>query len=575
MWILFSPYYLLSKLHAYIFLVSTISWVASLLFEECLRRKNFAFSPEFEADLLFERNDLKKGLKDLVDRVLTTGSKAQVVFYGDLHSGKTHLLKFVRSKLYRDHQKLGIDIDLCSCRTAFDFYIEVMSSLFRIGFIDEFVASLATMNARGMFETTGTVRFNQAWKLLKGDVDKIRQWLEGRLEHTQKIYLPSNVDPLQATETLMGVLRAYFVLKNRTYPVVFIDHLELIFKDIGSLIDERNKSQISKQLSTVLNMSSFFVSIDSQCLNELRRMLYPSSTGFSFVHVSALNKDDVASFLSDIKAYLVNEDAVGRISQSMTDSEKITSSSYPLTEECEDYLREFDHVQPGVLSRLLDTALKKCMEKEGKYVVTRQSLVQATRQLAPELLVRCKKCKSTLKEIDVGFISLGPAKPGRISNVICPFCGSDVTELLAYALTRIVTDTSSLVGFDVSMLVNYLSGVLGEERSTVYVPKAVFAELSGWDKKFEKRQERFSAYKELENLSRLQTLGKIALVAKIGRDPTPAEIALAQKFNTIDRLIIEVAKTNDSTLLTHDNDMKQNSVHELKFTLFFLRTPPH
>lgn len=547
--------------------------MTGLLFEECLRRKNFAFSPVFEADLFFERNDMKKELEYLVDRVLATDSKTQVVFCGDLYSGKTHLLKFFRSKLYRDHQKLGIDIDLYSCRSAFDFYFEVISSLSRIGFIDEFVASLATMNATAMFETTGTVRFNQVWKLLRRDVVKTRQWLEGKLDHPLEIYLPSNADPLQARETLMGVLRAYFTLKSRTYPVFFIDHLELVFKDIGSLIDEKNRSHIMKQLSTVLDMSSFFVSIDSKCQDELRRLLYPSSMGFSFVQVPALNKDGVASFLSDIRKNLVNEKVVGTISQSTTDSEKITKSSYPLTEECEGYLSELDYVQPGVLSRLLDTGLKECVEKEGKYIVTKQSLVRAARQFAPELLVRCRRCKAALKEIDIEFASLGLATPGRISRAVCPFCKSDVSEVLAYTLTRIVPDTSSLVEFDVSMLVNYLPGPLSKERPTVYVPKAVFSELSGWDKRFEMRQERFSAYKELGNLSHLQALGKIGLVTKIGRDPTPAEIALAHKFNTIDRLIIEVAKTNNSTLLTHDNDMKQNSVHELNFTLFFSKVP--
>ena len=540
-----------------------------LLYESYLLRKNLVPSPSTDAELLFERSELRNMIDRILFNLFNMKAKVQILFYGSRGSGKTHLLAHFRSRIFRKYNIYPIEVDFLFARTPFQLYFQALYYILQSGCLDAFLDFIKVPGGFGELRklTKTPSCLPTVYVNINRDISKLKNWIIGGL-HDRSPTLPNIEDPRVETDVLTCILRFYYcVFKKHLYPILIADHCETLVNDLITYVRSNEKVEMARLLSRMIDFSSCILAVDSDKVDDFKRVLYPKSSAFESHEISPLNKDDVNMFLSDIRNTFVNVAAATTLSE-LRENEKIDSATYPLTQEAQRYLEKLSPIQPGQLTRLLQRALELSVRVREGYFITEKDIKQIIVDIAPTLLYTCRRCEKRLKMTLVRVRDLGYGRPGKVERVACSECGANVSHLLSLVLDTVVLDSSSLANLDFSSLYEEFHK-LYTKRLKILVPSAVLSELSAWEKKEEKRGLYRIARWEYQKLVSLDTAGKIQLLSEVGRKPTFAEIREATRFNSIDRIIIEVAKVHNATLLTRDKGMATNSLNKARFTVLF------
>jgi predicted nuclease of predicted toxin-antitoxin system len=296
----------------------------------------------------------------------------------------------------------------------------------------------------------------------------------------------------------------------------------------------------------------------------------PKSASYDRIDLTALERNDMGEFIADARNEFVDHSKLENLSVIKLD-EHLTASSFPLTSEAELYLLSLNPLEPGKLVSILQKSLVKSVEKRNEYFISKSDIEDTIKENFSTILFRCIHCGSRLSMLIVETTSPAGNRPPKIKAVKCPHCNLTTDNLVDYLpniLKTIALDTSSLVSLDFSALNNWL-GELKKQRVKVIISKAVLSEMSSWDKKPDKYIISRLARQEYQMLVSLDSTGKILLINDAGRNPTFAEIREATSFNSIDRLIIDIAEIEGATLFTHDQDMASYSCGRAGFTFLF------
>jgi len=546
--------------------------VNRLLYEEFLVRKNLVPNPLLDALLYFERGELKKRIERLITALLKVNSRAQIVIYGPHQSGKTHLLAFLRNRIFSESQMRCLEVDFIFARVPFQLYSQILNSLMLNGCMDAFLEFVVKPNGLpNLRQLTGASSvIATVFTRVSRDPKKLREWLNGNLVKQGESWMPDIKDAWIEIDVLTNLLRFYYAFfQKQLYPVLIADHCEILFDDLITYINEDNRVHMAKLLCSVMDLSSFFLSIESDKIDGFNRILHPKSAAFENLELPPLQEKDIGEFIMDARNSYVDPAKTKTLSDVKLD-EHLTSASYPLTSEAEKYLLSMFPLEPGKLVKILQKSLNRSVQDRQEYFISKKDLEKTVSEILPTLFFKCTNCGSKLPLLVLKTSMPTGSTAGTIRRATCPFCGTNASHLVNFlpnTLYSLVLDTSSLAGLDFSALCNWIPQ-LKTRRIKVFVPTAVLSEMSAWDKKEEKRIVSRLARQEYQMLVGLDSAGRIEL-SEVGRNPTMSEIKEASSFNSIDRIIIDIAELYDATLLTHDKDMASNSLRKARFTILF------
>jgi len=538
----------------------------------CLKRKNVFFNPNVEPEIYLNREQIKKWFKKIITYCLPLGIKVAALFYGEKSGGKTHFLKHIQWHLVRANEPLVAYIDLQKVVSEFDFYLKIIDALSQCGFIEDFINKISILkDSISINQLTNGVRFGWIAKQLGFDPEQIYFWIYGRSPPVKGCWMHSVKRDANISRAILSeLLKAFFKMNNRRYPIFLIDHLECILGELTqNYMSETAKNEAAKHIRTIGEHSHVIVALDNenyvtyqQCFSEFKSSYY-----FEF-RLSCLEKDSFDEFFSEFREYVVDMQKLSKIDLNASREEHVSASSYPLTEECICFVRKFGKIQAGTFLAALNHALIESEEKGSGGVITRKLLEEKVRELDPYCLVVCKNCGLKLSKLNVEIL-IQHRQPSKILNVRCPTCNSPNDELLPLVLDDLVVDTSALVNLCVSALFNYLPNLGRFRKVNIYIPKAVRGELAGWEKKMNKLYASRAALYELARINGLKRRGSVNIEENIGRDPKVHEKFLAKYADSIDRIIMETAKVLNATIITGDKLMAENSAAMGVFSLLF------
>ena len=540
-----------------------------LLYESYLLRKNLVPSPSTDAELLFERTELRNMIDRIMFSLFNMKAKVQILICGSRGSGKTHLLAHFRSRIFREYNLCPTEVDFLFARTPFQLYSQMIYSIRQTGCLDAFLDFIKAPGGFGELRklTKTPSCLSTVYVNTNRDIYRLKNWILGEF-YDKSPTLPNIKDPRVETDVLTCILRFHHcVFKEQLYPLLTADHCETLVDDLITYVRSNEKLEMARLLSRMMDLSSCILAVDSDKVDEFKRILYPKSSAFELHEMFPLNKDDVNMFLSDIRNTFINVAAATKLHE-IRENERINSETYPLTQEAQTYVENLSPIQPGQLTRLLQRSLELSVRVREGYFITEKDIKQTIVDIAPTLLYTCPTCKKRLTMVLILVRYLGYGRPGKVEGVTCSECGANVGHLLPLVLDTIVVDSSSLANLDFSSLYEENHN-LRTKRLKILVPSAVLSELSAWEKKEEKRRIYRTARQEYQRLVSLDAEGKIQLLTEVGRNPTFAEIREATEFNSIDRIIIDVAKVHSATLLTRDKGMAMNSLNKARFTVLF------
>jgi Cdc6-like AAA superfamily ATPase len=552
--------------------VKKINWCLILLYEELLLRKNLVPKPPFDAALYFERLELKSKVDQFLLSLFKTKSKVQVVIYGPHQSGKSHLLAFLRDRIFHEGQVLCIEVDFVFAHSPFQLYLQIVDSMLRNGCIDSFLKAITGPEDLSKIITIagGSSVVSTVFLRVGRDPLKLRDWMTGNLQKQGESWLPNIKDSWIEIDVITNLMRFYYAESQQLYPVLIADHCEVLVDDLVAYINEDMKVRMAKLLSCMMDLSSFFVSIDSAKIDDFNRILYPKIAAYDNIEVPPMQRRDIQEFIIDVRNTFADLTKTKTFSEIKND-EHLTSETYPLTQEAEAFILDMFPLEPGKLVRILQGALDRSVQNNQEYLITKKDVEETILANFPTLFFKCNQCHARLKLLTIETRSSGVGRLPPIEKMACSQCGADLSSLAHFVpsiLTSMVLDSSSLAGLDFSSLCNWVPS-LKTKRIKVLIPNAVLSEISAWDKKPEKRGISRLARQEYQMLVHLDSIGGIHLLCDVGRRPTIAEIKEATSFNSIDRIIIDVAQVNDATLITHDQDMAANSLKKARFTILF------
>ena len=538
-----------------------------MLYEKYLLRKNLVPSTSTDADLLFERIELKDMIENVLFKIADMKARIQILICGGRGSGKTHLQAHFRSRIIREHNLYPIEVDFLFARTPFQLYTQAINSIAHDNCLNAFMDFIKIPGGFGELRklTKTPSCLSTVYVNVNKDINKLKEWIMGELHDTSP-NLPRIKNPEVEIDILTCILRFYYgVFKKQLYPILIADHCETLVNDLVTYVRSDEKVEMARLLSRMIDYSSCILAIDSGKTDEFVRVMHPKSSAFELLEISPLKKDDVDLFLSEMRSTFINIAAAAGLEETQ-EKEGIDSRTYPLTQEAQRYVEDLSPIQPGELTKLLQRSLEHSVKVRNRYLIMEKDIRQLIIDIAPTLLYTCPECKKRLKMALVLVRNLGYSRPGKVERVKCPECGANVSQLLPLVLNIIVIDSSSLASSDFSSIYEG-NHKLHTKKPKILIPTAVVYELSAWEKKEEKRRIYGIARQEIRRLASLDAEGKIQLQMEVGRKPTFAEIKEAVGFNSIDRIIVDLASAHKATLLTRDKGMALNSLNKTCFTV--------
>lgn len=534
-------------------------------YESYLIRKNLATSPNIDANLLFERRELKNLIKKISFKIFNLKAKPQILLIGGKGAGKTHFLKHFKSRIFHKYNIYPLEVDFVFTRNPYQLYSQIISLLNRVGCLEAFLefikhplglAELKKITNTHSCLSTVYIKFRQ-------DINKLKRWITGELPNSG-LNLPDIKNTEIEIDIITQILRYYHsIFTKQTYPILIGDHCETLVNDLITYVRSDEKMAMIRLLSRIIDISSCILAVNSNYVDEFKRILYPKSSNFEIYEIPPFNETDVNMFLSDMRNAFVRIERQEKVYE-IFERETLNSELFPLTMQAHQYLQSLTPLQPSELTNMLQKALEFAINTRGTYFIMEKDLKQVTLEYFPTLLYKCSRCNKRLKMILVEVRDRGYGKPGRVEKVLCPECKEDCLHLLPLVLDIVVLDSSALVNFDFSA--TYKEMIKQQhKRPKVIVPSAVMSEMSAWEKKKEKRDIYIKARQEFQRLISLNTEGKIRLLTDVGRKPTLTEIKEAAEFNSIDRIIVDVARVHNATLMTRDKGMVINSVNKVRF----------
>ena len=543
-----------------------------MLYEELLLRKNLVPKPPVDAALYFERLELKSKVDRFLSSLFKTKSKVQVVIYGPHQSGKTHLLAFLRDRIFHECQVRCIEVDFVFAHSPFQLYSQIVDSMLQNGCVDAFLKAINGPEGLSKIRTItgGSSVVSTVFLRVGRDPLRLKDWMIGNLQKQDESWLPNIKDSWTEIDVITSLIHFYYAEFQRLYPVLIADHCEMLVDDLITYINDDTKVRMAKLLSCMMDLSSFFVSIDSAKIDDFNRILYPKIAAYDNIEVPPMQRGDIQEFIIDVRNTFTDLTKTKKFSEIKND-EHLTSETYPLTQEAEAFILDMFPLEPGKLVRILQDALDHSVQNNQEYLITKKSVEETIFVNFPTLFFKCNQCHARLRLLTIETRPSGVGRLLPIEKMTCSQCGADLSYLAHFVpsiLTSMVLDSSSLAGLDFSSLYNWVPS-LKTRRIKVLIPNAVLSEISAWDKKPEKRSISRLARQEYQMLVHLDSTGIIHLLCDVGRRPTITEIKEATSFNSIDRIIIDVAQVNDATLITHDQDMAANSLKKARFTILF------
>jgi hypothetical protein len=514
--------------------------------------------------------ELKNHVSRLITTLLKGKSKIQILIYGPHQSGKTHLLAFIRNNIFQEWQIRCLEVDFLFARNPFQLYSQIIGSLSQSGCIDSFLKFVSTSNGFSEMRKINGASSVMSTVFIRTNKNpiKLREWLMGNLQKNGE-WLPNIKDIWVELDVLTNILRYYYAYFHKQfYPILIVDHCEILFDRLITYITEDTRINMLRLLSSVMDLCSFFVSISSEKLDSLKHALHPKSATYQTLELPPLQKEDIEEFIVDARKSFVDLAKTKAFSETK-DGEHLTSESYPLTSEAEEYLSCLFPLEPGKLLRILQSALERSVQERQEYFISRRDIEETIKEIFPTFFFKCNYCKNRLIWLVMETFSSPLGK--SIRRITCPYCHANLdylADLIPNILNQMVLDSSSLVNQDFSALwIRFPQ--LKSQRIKILIPNAVLSEISAWDKKEEKREISRLARREYQTLIGMDSSGKIELLSGVGRNPTIAEIKEATSFNTIDRIVIDIAELYNATLLTCDQDMATNSLKKARFTILF------
>jgi predicted nucleic acid-binding protein len=541
----------------------------------CLKRRNLVFNPSVEPEIYFNREEMKKWLQKFLTRWLPMKIQVIALFYGVGGAGKTHFLRYTQWHLVKIGEPFVAYIDLRKVASEYDFYLRILDALSNCGFIEDFLNEISNLkDSRSINELTGGVRLGWVAKQLGFDPAKIGFWIYGRLPHTKERWIYSvKEDANISRATLSELLKAFYKMNKRRYPIFLIDHVEDVLSEPPRNYMSKNaKEESIKHLRTVVNYSSVMITLDHDNYSVYKEYFTDfKSSNYSEFELSYLDNSVFEEFFLELRNHIVDTTKLSEVDLvRMSDKERVTFLSYPLTEECIGFMKTLKTKQPGIILTLLNHALKETEEESGREMITRGLAEKAVKTLTPYTLVVCRNCKLKLNQINIDLLPKHN-RPGTILDIKCPICNASVQELLPLVLDRIVVDTSALVDLCVSTIFEYLPYHGKSRRVIIYIPKAARSELAHWEKRMDKYSASRSALTELRRIQELKRRGHVNIEDNVGRQPERYEKALARLTDSVDRIIVETAKTLNATLFTVDKLMAENAGAMSVFSILFLK----
>ncbi len=541
----------------------------------CLKRKNLVFNPSVEPEIYFNRGEMKNWLQNFLTRWLPMKMKVIALFYGVSGAGKTHFLKHTQWHLIKTGEPFVAYVDLRKVASEYEFYLRILEALARFGFIEDFLDKISNLkDSRSINELTSGVRFGWVAKQFGFDPSRISSWMYGRLPYPKERWIQSVKEDADISRTTLSeLLKAFFKMNDRRFPIFLIDHVEdILGEPPKNYMSKDAKVETIKHLRTIGEYSNIMIALDHEDYSIYRQHFSDfKASNYSEFRLSSLESGTFEEFFSELRNCIVDESKLSAVDLApLVDNERVTESSYPLTEDCIGFLRTLRTKQPGIVLTLLNHALRASEEESDKELITRGFAEKAVRTLIPFSLVVCPNCKLKLNQINIDFLPKHN-RPCTILRIECPLCNSPAQELLPLVLDRLVVDTSALVDLCVSAIFERRPDRGESQRVTIYIPKAVRDELAGWEKRMEMRAASRSALTELLRMQGLRRHGLAIIEDNIGREPGRKEKVLARYTNSVDRIIIETAKALNATLLTQDKLMADTARSLGVFSLLFLK----
>jgi hypothetical protein len=540
----------------------------------CLKRKNLVFNSSVEPEIYFNRSQIKKWFQAFLNRLLPMNIRVISLFYGGDGAGKTHLLKYIQSELIKRGEFFVAYIDLRKVTSEFDFYMRILSELCKSGFIEELLSEISDLkDALSINQLTGGNRIGWVSKQFGFDPEKIKSWLLGEPPKIQERWIDSPKDNSSISRaTLSEILRAFYRMNNRRYPIFLIDHIEdVVGEKARNYMNENAKKETVNSLNTVGNFSTLLLAANNDSYQAFRENFpgFRSSDYYEF-ELQCLEGDDIERFLSELRNQIVDDSKLGDVNFStLSVAEKVTAVSYPFTEECLSFIKKLKVKQPGIILSLITNVLKVNDYGKSADLITKRLFENMAKKCVPYNLVVCKNCGLKLKQLDVDIIPRF-TNSSRIIDVKCPLCKTAASDLLPLVMRRIVIDTCALVNCCVSGLFEHLPDLGRSNRVTISIPKAVRSELAAMEKRPGMRPESRSALDELRRIQGLARRGQVIIEDYIGRGPRADEIASARLTNSVDQIIIKIAESLDATLITCDKMMAEQSSASGIFSMLFI-----
>ena len=544
----------------------------------CLKRRSLLFNPSVEPEVYFNRADLKKWFQKFLNDLTPINMKVIALFYGEKDAGKTHFLKYAQSQLIKRGKPFAAYIDVRKTASEFDFYLRIIESFSRFEFLEDFLNEISQVrDIKTINELCGGNRIGVISKQLNFDPEQINQWIHGKLSRSPHrwMYLV-NEDANIARASLSELLRAFFKMNNRSYPIFLIDNVgDLLCDPPRNYMNEKSREETIKHVVTLGDRANILLSLDKEDYAEYRRQFTSfQSSEYCEFELHHLDDESFEKFFSELRNFIVDEENLNSIDLvPIPGNEKVSKSTFPLTEECKGFIRNMQAKQPGLVLKILNQALELSWEKSQSEMLTKSLVLESVKEIEPRSLIVCENCHLKLDQIDIElFQKLN--QPGTIIAVNCFICNKPVNKLLPLVLDRIVVDTCALVDNCVSSLFDYLPD-LGKSRPiTIFITKAVNSELAHWEKVESKWRESRSALNEKRRIYGFKNRGKVYVEENIGRESKRFEKISAQYSNSIDRIIMEMAKTLNATLITCDKLMADEARTDGIFSLLFSKQNP-
>lgn len=526
-----------------------------------LIRKNLIFNYNIEPGIYFDRNKYKKWFENVVERWIPNKLHLITLIYGDNNAGKTHFLKYINWNLLQNEFIEIVEyIDLQKVSSEYDFYSRIIEALIKCGFLNDFLIDVVSKeNQLKIKKTTGGIILSTISSALSYNPEPIKLYIQGKLDEFKTLGLSDiKKDVFISTAIISELLRALYFLNNRIYPYLLIDHLESLIGDPPrSYMSKFQKEESIKILRTIIERSCIIMTLDYNSLWSFKDYFpkFNIST-FDEFNFNKIYDYDISDLIKELNTYIVDRERISNIDIQSYQEENVSREYYPLTNEGYNFILKLKS-QPGIILNVLNASLTKALEKTGIEIITKKMIEESIQKLYPQIMVMCNSCNLSLHQLNI-HIHTTHRGPSYILDVKCPLCGKSITKLAPLLLDRIVPDTSALVEKSITALFQKFPELGVVNQVNIYIPKAVRSEIAALEKRREKFQASRNAIYELKNILKLAKRKYVYIEQNVGRSPTRNEIRLAQKSDSIDKIIMEIAEKYDATLVTGDNFLADN-----------------